>query len=86
MLVRQALKDHSDLSLARIAPLARPVNIYNMTGFAAGEIASNIYFAAQRSAPIHRHHALCDARALRIAYTAAHLARTSQQPPQLVHS
>ena len=29
------------------------------------------YFKAQASAPISRHHALCDARALRVAYEAA---------------
>lgn len=86
MLVRQALKDDSELSLARIAHFIRPTNIYNMAGFAAGEFAANSYFAAQQSAPIHRHHALCDARALRVAYTAARAACAAQRPQQRIHS
>jgi len=48
-----------------------PVNVYNIDGFAAGERAARAYFVTQRGAPLSRHHALCDARALRIAYAAA---------------
>ena len=71
MLIQQALKDDHDLSLPRIAHFIRPVNIYNMLGFAAGEAAADDYYASQATSPVHRHHALCDARALRIAYAAA---------------
>ena len=50
-----------------------PANVYEITGFGAGKLAAEAYFKAQAqaSAPISRHHALCDARALRVAYAAA---------------
>lgn len=71
MLVAQALRSGGERDGLRIRPSLRPVNIYNMRGFAAGELAANRYYATQSLAPIHRHHALCDARALRVAYAAA---------------
>jgi hypothetical protein len=49
----------------------RPVNVYDVTGFGAGALAAETYFKTQAEAPLSRHHALCDARALRLAYQAA---------------
>ena len=54
-----------------LAPRLAPANVYNMPGFAAGERAAQAYFHSQATAVISRHHALCDARALRIACRAA---------------
>jgi len=47
------------------------VNRYNIAGFATGDLAAQPYFEAQALAPLSRHHALCDVRALRIAFDAA---------------
>jgi len=49
----------------------RPVEVYDVTGFGAGRRASEAFFAGTASGPLTRHHALCDARALRCAYLAA---------------
>lgn len=64
-----------------LAMRLQPVNVYNAPGFAAGERAANAYFDAQRVAPFSRHHALCDARALRIACEAAAAATLVQARP-----
>lgn len=56
------------------ATLARrdlhPRNVHAIAGFGAGRRAADAYFAGQRDATISRHHSLCDARALRVAYEA----------------
>jgi len=49
----------------------RPVNVYELTGFGPGKLAAEAYFRTQAHAPFERHHALCDARALSLAYGAA---------------
>jgi hypothetical protein len=49
----------------------RPRNVYQISGFGTAHLAAETYFRGQKSAPFARHHALCDARALRIAYEAA---------------
>lgn len=61
-----------------LKPRSHPVNVHNVPGFAAGERAAKTYFDAQRLALSSRHHALCDARTLRIAYEAA-AASTARQ-------
>lgn len=48
-----------------------PRNVYDIAGVGAGKRASEAYFSDQSDAPFSRHHALCDARALRVAYEAA---------------
>jgi hypothetical protein len=53
----------------------RPVNVYDTTGVGAGKRAAEAYYKSQNLAPFSRHHALCDARALRLAYEAAASAR-----------
>lgn len=55
----------------------RPVNVFDITGFGAGGLAAEAYFQSQALAPIARHHALCDARALRLSYEAAARARSA---------
>jgi 3' exoribonuclease, RNase T-like len=49
----------------------RPVDVYGFAGFGPGKLAAEAYFKSQAPAPFSRHHALCDARALRVAYEAA---------------
>ena len=49
----------------------QPRNVYQITGFGTAHLAAEAYFRSQKAAPFARHHALCDARALRIAYEAA---------------
>ncbi len=49
----------------------RPVNVYELTGLGPGKLAAETYYRAQAVALFARHHALCDARALRLAYEAA---------------
>ena len=72
-LVDLAIKDSAAASWESIRRHIRPVNVYEITGFDAGKLAAEAYFRAQAqaSAPISRHHALFDARALRVAYEAA---------------
>ena len=48
----------------------KPRNVYEIVGFGAGKRAAEAYFSAASDAPISRHHSLCDARALRVAYEA----------------
>ena len=70
-LVDLAIKDCGTPGWESIRRHILPVNVYEITGFDAGKVAAEAYFKAQANAPIFRHHALCDARALRVAYEAA---------------
>lgn len=70
-LFERAIKDAGAAPWESIAGALRPANVYNIAGFAAGACAAAAYFAAQQRALLCRHHALCDARALRIAFDAA---------------
>lgn len=45
----------------------RAVIVDELTGFGAGSFAAQAHFHDQAFGPISRHHALCDARALRMA-------------------
>ena len=72
-LVDLAIRDSGASGWASIRRHVRPVNVYQITGFDAGKLAAEAYFKAQAFAPFSRHHALCDARALRVAYEAAKL-------------
>jgi hypothetical protein len=45
--------------------------VYKLTGFGHAKRAGENYFNSQNTASLSRHHALCDARALRVAYEAA---------------
>lgn len=66
-----AIGDSGSNSWASTRRRVRPVNVYALTGCGAGKLASEAYFKGQTLAPFSRHHALCDARALRVAYEAA---------------
>jgi len=72
-LVDLAIKDSGTPDWESMRCHIHPVNVYEITGFDAGKLATEAYFKvqAQANAPISRHHALCDARALRVAYEAA---------------
>jgi hypothetical protein len=79
-LVDLAVRDSGSSRWASTRRSIRPVNVYQLTGFGAGKLAAEAYFAAQSSAPYARHHALCDARALRLAYLAATRESTTPSP------
>jgi hypothetical protein len=70
-LVDAATQHSAGAGWAAVRRRVRPVNIYEFTGFDAGHLASEAYFKAQAGALLSHHHALCDARALRVAYEAA---------------
>ncbi|MEO8525980.1 MAG: hypothetical protein ABI460_14745 [Caldimonas sp.] len=77
VLLERAMQETKRRLWPPLSKMLRPVNVYNVPGFAAGETASRAYFETQRFALFARHHALCDARALRIAYEAAKAASSS---------
>ncbi len=85
-LVDLAIRDAGSTSWASTRRRIQPVNIYPLTGFGAGQLAAEAYFKAQADAPFSRHHALCDARALCLAFAAATRAATgpflSSMPPE----
>ena len=70
-LVDLAISDTELKSWKLVRRRVHPINIYEITSTAQGKIASEAYFEAQALAPFSRHHALCDACALRLAYEAA---------------
>lgn len=70
-LLLRAIEDSKSQEWQRIRQSVRPMNVFNIDGFAAGEAAADEYFKSQALAVLSRHHALCDARALRIAFTTA---------------
>ena len=70
-LVDLAIRDSGDVQWEATERWLRPVNVYELTGFDEGERAAQAYYKTQDGAEFARHHALCDARALRLAYQAA---------------
>ena len=80
-LVDLAIQDSGALGWDSLRCRIRPVNVYELTGFDAGKMAAEAYFKTQALAPFSRHHALCDARALRVAYEAAQRAAAKPAPP-----
>ena len=70
-LALRAMRDAGALPQEAVLRRVRPRNVYDIAGFGAGKRASERYFESQHGAPIARHHALCDARALRIACEAS---------------
>lgn len=79
-LTRLAIKDVSRTCWKRLEGRLRPRNVHRMPGFQAGEAASDRYFETQKRAPLTRHHALCDARALRLYYEAANASPEPSSP------
>jgi hypothetical protein len=84
-LLQCAVRDVSVVQWESIVGALRPVNVYNIAGFAAGDLAAGEYFKAQALAPFSRHHALCDARALRIAFDAANASSAATEQPRSTH-
>jgi hypothetical protein len=78
-LVDQAITEAATTSWCRTRSRVHALNVYAITGFDEGQLASEAYFADQASAALSRHHALCDARALRVAYEAAQRAAASRR-------
>ena len=70
-LVDLAIRDADAPRWAFTRQRLKPCNVYDTTGFGAGALASQAYFRTQAQAAFGRHHALCDARALRAAWGAA---------------
>jgi hypothetical protein len=62
----------------------RPVNVHEIASSGPGHLAADAYFKAQATAPLSRHHALCDARALRLAYEAGARASVHLNRPSMV--
>jgi hypothetical protein len=77
-LVDLALRDADPARWASLKRRVRPLNVHELTSVHDGRFASEAYFKAQADGPIARHHALCDARALRLAYEAATRASARQ--------
>jgi 3' exoribonuclease, RNase T-like len=84
-LVVRAIQDGAGRQAAVKMSHIRPLNVYDVTGSGPAKLAAEAYLKTQGQAPFSRHHALCDARALREAYMAAAAARTNwrHQPARL---
>ena len=70
-LTERAMRDSGGGHEGDMTRKMNPRNVYDAVGFGAGKRAAEAYFEAEADAPISRHHSLCDARALRVAYEAA---------------
>jgi hypothetical protein len=70
-LVEYAIKDAGQKRWDSLSKFLSPVNVNNITGTIVGELSAQAYFESRRNELFGRHHALCDARALRFAYEAA---------------
>lgn len=70
-LAQRAMRDAGGMPMDQVWRRLQPRNVYDVTGFGQPRQAAEAYFARQERAPIARHHALCDARALRMAYEAS---------------
>jgi hypothetical protein len=70
-LVERAITDSGAEQWESTKSRLRPLNVYHITGTGPGKRAAENYLKSQAAASFSRHHALCDARALRAAYAAA---------------
>jgi hypothetical protein len=61
----------------------RAVIVDELTGYGAGTLAAQAHFHDQAHGPISRHHALCDARALRMACEASRSVMAGARSPSL---
>ena len=69
-LAQRAMQDAGGTPQDRVWRRLNPRNVYDVTESVPARAAADAYFSRQVDAPIERHHALCDARALRIAFEA----------------
>ena len=83
-LIEKAIRDSRTPAWEATRSHLRPVIVYEVAGFGAGKLAADAYYKEQEQAhaSLSRHHALCDARALRVACEAADKAgaRASSTP------
>ena len=72
-LVEEAIKDSRANAWEATRSRIRTAIVYEVAGFGAGKLAADAYYKEQEQAhaTLSRHHALCDARALRVACEAA---------------
>jgi len=69
-LAQRAMRDAGGMPGDRAWSRLRPRNINDVVGSVPARKAAETYFSQQAEASIARHHALCDARALRMAFEA----------------
>ncbi len=69
-LAQRAMRDAGGIPRDQVWRRLDPRNVYDVTEAGPARAAADAYFSQQSGAPIARHHALCDARALRIAFEA----------------
>lgn len=81
-LVERAITDSGAQDWESTRPRLRPMNVYDISASGAGQSAAQSYFTTQRAALISRHHALCDARALGLAYAATITSDLEPAQPQ----
>lgn len=67
-LAQRAMRDAGGIPKDSVWRRLDPRNVYDVTQSIPARAAADAYFSQQVDAPIARHHALCDARALRIAF------------------
>ena len=70
-LVERAIQDSGAGNWESTRRRLQPVEVYAIAGSGPGRSAAEAYFSQQAGALLRRHHALCDARALRVACEAA---------------
>ena len=84
-LAQRAMLDAGGMPEDRAWRRLDPRNVYGVTESIPARAAAETYFSKQVGAPIARHHALCDARALRIAVEASVVRRGATEgaaPPR----
>jgi hypothetical protein len=69
-LLERAVKDGAGRRWTLTMGVLRPLNVYLITSGSRGRHAAQTYFETLDELPCARHHALCDAKALRLAYEA----------------
>jgi hypothetical protein len=79
-LMELAIKDAPGAHWAATGRRLQPRNVYAKSSMAPGRRAAEDYFLTQTQAAYSRHHALCDARALRLAYQASPLPGETHEP------
>ena len=79
-LVERAIQDSDAEDWESTRRRLQPIEVYAIAGSGPGRLAAEAYFEQQAGALLWRHHALCDARALRVACEAA--TRVAAEPDQ----
>ena len=82
-LAARAMRDGGGSRQGDLMRRLSPRNVHDIVAFGAGKRAAEAYFVAESDALLSRHHSLCDARALRVAYEAATGAARGTPPEAL---